>query len=261
MTAPATLLLTAELDRIKRILNEDLYVKISWSSDPIVNQVLEQVGVVELCSQQADAPKESSFDESVRHWRYATGLKMSDVAGRALDRFEGRITDKLQSGLWKGVSEALVNSVEHAYLAPREPGQTQVDETRWWMFSQERDGELTVVVCDLGIGIPRSLPIRWGMEQLQDLLTRFGIHKPDLAAVRGALVLGETRTGRDNRGRGLPQIWWELRELGASGILILSNKAYLLWDGRKEREISYEFDQSIGGTIIAWTIPISEKQP
>lgn len=258
MTAPATLLLTAELDRIKRLLGDDMWVKIKWSDDPIVNQVLQQVGVAELCKQADDTPNEYLFDESVKHWRFATGVRMSDVAGRALERFEGRITEKLQSGLWKGVSEALVNSVEHAYLEPREIGQRFDDETRWWMFSQERDGELTVVVCDLGIGIPRSLPIRWGMDQIRDVLIKFGIHKPDLAAVRGALTLGETRTGQENRGRGLPQIWQDLKDLGARGILILSNRASLFWNGRKQSESSHEFNDSIGGTMIAWTVPIAE---
>lgn len=256
MTAPATVLLTAELDRIKRRLNDQFQAMIQWSSDAIVNQVLLQVGIADICGANNERPRESKFDESVKHWRYATGVRMGDAPGRALERFEGRITEELQSGLWKGLSEALVNSVEHAYLEPRELSDRECDETRWWMFSQERDDELTVVVCDLGIGIPRSLPLRWGMDQLQDILARFGIHKPELAAVRGALILGQTRTGEENRGRGLPQIWQELKELGASGILILSNKAMLLWDGRKQIELPQEFSDSIGGTIIAWTVPI-----
>lgn len=262
LTAPGTVLMTAELDRMKRqIVVGDFNVRIRWSEDPVVNQVLHQVGIAGLCGQELDGNNESVFDESVRHWRYATGVQMNDIAGRALDRFEGRIAENLHSGLWKGVSEAVVNSVEHAYLEPRFADERTPDETRWWMFSQVRDQLLTVVVCDLGIGIPRSLPIRWGLNELRDILKRFGLHKPDLAAIRGALELGATRTGKGNRGKGLPQIWQDLKAEGAKAIFIFSNRAVVEWNPDKGGERSHEFDGSIGGTIICWTVALNEKSP
>jgi hypothetical protein len=258
MFPTGTLYLTAELDRLKRIWKSRFNVRLVFSENPIVNQVLFQVGIGALCGH--DSVEEDQFDESVRHWRYATGERMNDAPGRALERFEGRLSDELASGMWKGVSEAVVNSVQHAYLAPRQAGPERLRETRWWMFSHVRDNRLTVAVCDLGIGIPRSLPIVWGEGRIRKLLEAFGVLKPDLAAIRAALQIGATRTGQSNRGKGLPQIWQEMKEHGAAFVGLLSNRGLLTWDGTKQIEKAVEFDESMFGTMIFWTVPLDGDQ-
>ena len=252
------LYLVAELDRLRRRGGAAFTVRQIEPQNEIANQVFQQVGICELCGQ--DPPEQTDhFDESVRHWRYATGEKMNDAPGRALDRFEGRLSEALQSGMWKGVSEAIVNSVHHAYLEPRYDGFPGTDETRWWMFSEVRDGELTVAVCDLGIGIPRSLPLRWGATRIAALLSKFGLVRPEVAAVRAALEVGATRTEQENRGRGLPQIWEDMKSHTGSNIRILSNKALLSWNQKEAKETEEEFDDSIFGTMIIWSVPLSQK--
>jgi hypothetical protein len=257
MYPTGVLLLTAELDRLHRHLKSAFSVTILVEAGSINEQVLDQVGISALCG-RSDATDPETLDESVRHWRYATGERMNDAPGRALERFEGRLSDAIQTGMWKGLSEAVVNSVQHAYLAERNDGIAGCTQPRWWMFSQVREGDLTVAVCDLGIGIPRSLPMVWGAPRVADLLSRFGLVRPDLAAVRAALEIGATRTSEENRGRGLPQIWLEMKGLGNARTLLLSNKALLSWNGEIARERAVEFDDSILGTMIVWTVPMAE---
>lgn len=259
MFAAGTLLLIAELDRMKRVLGSVFNVRIIFSDDAIVNQVIYQVGIAELCGYSTTKEAERNFDDSVRHWRYATGVQMNDTPGRAIERFEGRLSANVKTGVWKGVSEAVVNSVQHAYLAERGDAGPPLGETRWWMFSHEKDGLLSVVVCDLGIGIPRSLPIKWGEDIISRALERFGLSRPDLAAVRIALEVGQTRTGQDNRGRGLPQIWNEMVKSEGGSIAIMSNKAVLMWSSQDRKETGIEFASNIQGTLIAWTVPLQER--
>jgi hypothetical protein len=128
------------------------------------------------------------------------------------------------------------------------------------MFSHVRDNRLTVAVCDLGIGIPRSLPIVWGESRIRTLLEAFGVLRPDLAAVRAALQIGATRTGQANRGKGLPQIWQEMKDHGAAFVGLLSNRALLTWDGSRQIERAAEFEENMFGTLIFWTVPLEGGQ-
>lgn len=249
------LLLVSEIDRQKRALGRDFDVDIILPDNEVSRQVFHQVGIASLCGKVSPRDR-NDYDETVRHWRYATGTMMTEEPGKALEQFEGQLSDELRAGIWKGVSEAIINSIHHAYIEPRNDGFRECRETRWWMFSHVSDGELTVAVCDLGIGIPRSLPLRWDMSKLQAILDRLGLGKPDLAAVKAALEIGATRTGQENRGRGLPQIWQDMKAHRHANILLLSNRALLRWSQKTHHEVGMEFEDNIYGTLVMWSVPI-----
>lgn len=254
----AGLLLTAELDRAKRILGDAFEVKIIPSQSERINGVLKQVGILDLCGVQIDSD-EGLKHEWVRHWRYATGQRINEQTTRAFEQFEGRLADELKKGIWRGISEAIGNSTEHAYDQPRGTEPRRLGHKRWWMFSQERDGYLNVVVCDLGIGIPRSLPLKWKPSTLSKIFAGIVGQGEDVRAIRAALRLGASSTGKDHRGRGLPQIWQELQATKDASIVILSNRGGLIWRGRDRIELPKEFSDSIHGTVISWAVPIGSK--
>ena len=257
-TVHGTLLFVAELDRIKRILGDQFAIKIDSVKSKRVNQLLEQIGVYSLCSMEMVFYHSDSFDESVRHWRYATGVRVNEQAEQAFSSIEGQLPTELARGMWKSVSEAVVNSCEHAYLEPRGVNGPRLGHARWWMFSQVRDGHLTVAVCDLGIGIPRSLPLRWEASILRKAWDRVSGGGQDLRAIRAALELGASSTGKGHRGKGLPQIWTTLRAVEGASISIASNRAKLVWNGEDAKEFSHEFDTSILATLITWTVKVQE---
>jgi hypothetical protein len=166
---------------------------------------------------------------------------------------------QLKSGMWKSLSEAVVNSVEHAYLEARGTTSTRLGHSRWWMFSQEKDNVLTVAVCDLGIGIPRSLPLRWAPSALQKLLDSVTGEGQDLRAIRAALQVGASSTGASHRGRGLAQIWAELRNFDGASLMILTNKAMLMWNAKEKREYALQYSESVFGTMIVWEVPTQSQ--
>lgn len=256
-SSPAMLLFVAELDRIKRILKDDFAVSIDTVKNRRVDQLLYQIGVYSICGINKPSLAESSIDETVRHWRYATGERVNEQAERAFENIEGRLTPELAKGMWKSLSEAVVNSVEHAYLEPRGVNGPRMGHARWWMFSHEKDGRLSVAVCDLGIGIPRSLPHRWQSGLLTRAYDKFAGDGPDLRAIRAALVVGASSTHESHRGKGLPQIWNTLRSVPNASVTILSNHAQLAWNGEAKQEFSHEFSESLCGTIIMWSVDVT----
>jgi len=256
LTAPGMLLFVAELDRIKRILGADFSVGIENVRNRLVNQVLKQIGIYALCELANMNASDANFDDEVRHWRYATGERANERTNRAFENVEGRLSPELAKGMWKGVSEAVVNSVQHAYKEPRGVDGPRLGHSRWWMFSQEKDGQLTVAVCDLGIGIPRSLPMNWNPSILARLFEGLSSKGPDARAILAALEVGTSSTQEAHRGKGLAQIWNTLRAEPSAKIAILSNRGQISWDGRTKKEAAIEHDDSIFGTMIIWTVDI-----
>ena len=251
------LLLTAEIDRAKRILKDDFSVRIIAAKMPRINAVLKQIGIEQICDADLGEIEELD-DDTVRHWRFATGERINHQTTKAFEKFEGRLADNLRKGMWKSISEALANSAQHAYLEPRHIGRKRLNHKRWWMFSQERDGMLTVVVCDLGIGIPRSLPLKWEPRTLSKIYDSIIGQGRDSRSIKAAMEVGASSTGKSHRGRGLPQIWHELRSVNAEGIVILSNKGLLAWDKQSNVEKAHEFNDSIYGTVISWRVPLDD---
>lgn len=108
-----------------------------------------------------------------------------DTIAPLIDRYEKNFTDKTGQNLYAGVIEAMTNSIHHAYESGRGDGIEMIDK-RWWMFSQKRDGKLTVVFCDLGIGISHSLKNNaknWSLEQVRRILSEIGLGNSDGAYI------------------------------------------------------------------------------
>lgn len=254
-------LLIAEIDRAQRICKGDFKVHLIRSKTERINSVLDQIGFSALCGSKLGKDEvDQAQDELVRHWRYATGTRVNDQTERAFTDIQGRLAPALQDGMWVGISEAVGNAALHAYLEPRGTNRRRMGTKRWWMLSQVRDGLLGVTVADLGIGIPRSLPLKWPDTTLRQLFDRLVAKGPDERAIRAAMEVGATRTGKKHRGKGLPQIWKELRDVPGAMIAIYSNKGALNWDGKNKIESSQEFKDSIHGTVISWIVPVDDTK-
>lgn len=255
ISAPAMLLFIAEVDRIKHIMGKEFDLYLSHIKNKNVKQVLVQIGFFELCDQIPPKLERSAFADNVKHWHFASGERVDDDTNEAFGAIQGRISPEAQKGMWRGLSEALINSVQHAYVAPRGTKGPDMNVKRWWMFTQERNDKLTVAVCDLGVGIPRSLPLNWSETFLAQIRSALGLAGgADVDAVKTALRVGESSTGLKHRGRGLPQVWRAIRGDSGTGILIHSNKARLAWNSDDDREFSHEFGDSIHGTLVMWTV-------
>ncbi len=250
------LIVHAELDRVSRLVTDRRRLKCNPAkSGSVADQVLKQVGMYDKLDH---ASAVSACDQSVVHWRNATGVKaQGEDAWSVVGDFEGELPEALQDSLFKGISEALTNAVHHAYQANRRDGTNIVGDKRWWMFSQQRDGFLTIVFCDLGIGIPRSLPLKQS-KNLNSLLAKFKKDRSDVQSIRIATELGKTRTLEDNRGFGLSEILDAARKTVQGSCMIYSNKGQFGY-GAGNKLIENQFPNSILGTLIEWRVPLSEQ--
>lgn len=263
MISCGTLLFIAELDRCIRATGGKVKVGYVSPRNKIVDQVIHQVGISSLLGRKTKVG--ADFDKSVRHWRFATGVHADATDfDKVLGRYEGRIATALSKSIFKGVTEAMTNCAQHAYEESRRDGMNiRQLERRWWMFSQEDDGILSVAFCDLGMGIPRSLPrvkgaaLGW-FKRLDSFLSGFSIRTKEAALIKAAIEIGQTRTDKDYRGLGLNQIVETAKVRQGSHVLILSNAGgYLLQPDRLIKEQLVQYDDSILGTLIQWNMPIA----
>jgi len=258
-----TLLFLAEIDRIKRARRGERLLSCNFPRNRIVEQVLQQVGILDILGRKARLV-ESRFGETVRHWRFATG---NSVEGEKVEPFvgplDGRLAASLTDGLYVGLTEAMTNCSQHAYEEHRQDGiETTPDLRRWWMFSQEKDGLLSVAFCDLGMGIPRSLDVsrQWDKSVVASILSRLNFtSRTEANLIRAAMELRKTRTQLSHRGKGLPQILDVVREAASGFLQIHSNRGMFHYNAASDKEILEDFPQSIRGTLILWELPLPKR--
>ncbi|WP_303900767.1 hypothetical protein [Thiohalomonas denitrificans] len=253
MAAEGTLLFKAELCRLIRSY-PGTPVSCLAPRDDKVSEVLKQVGIYELLG--FDSKIKPSHDDVV-NWRHAhghgaQGKKYDEILGH----YDGIIPNRLAEGLYVGITEAMSNCHHHAYIWKRKDGLNADPKSKdWWMFSQERDGKLTVVFCDLGVGIPETLPVK--RPALWKRLIALQKRPKDGKAIEAALKESRSRTEKHYRGKGLKQLVNAIEQFPAARLLIMSNKrCYDYIANGNTRVVNYR--DSILGTLIQWTVPISD---
>lgn len=251
MIADGTLLFFAELCRLKRLTGGRVKMRCIPPRSSKVAQVLKQVNIFGLLGYRRKI--EPTFADVI-HWRSANGHEVKgEKYDSVLGHYDGLIADALSQKLYLGLTEAMTNCHHHAYIDMRPDGLSIAHEPKeWWMFSQEKDGWLTVVFCDLGIGIPGTLPIKkptlW-----QSIQTKFG-SQLDSHAIQEAIDESRTRTGKHHRGKGLKQLVDVVSKVDGGQVNIFSNRGrFTLKSGT---ESICQFKDSIFGTLIHWTVPI-----
>lgn len=149
-----TLLLLAELDRV--IAMSPLPKPITLINPRLgrPREVLKQIGVHDMTG---DVCNVVPSRQDVVFWKATKGkdqsggnIEMLEAVARKVN--QAHANQLSVSGAWRGLSEAVANSVDHAYKRPRVDGFAGLESTRWWMLTQLRGGIFTMAVCDLGCG-------------------------------------------------------------------------------------------------------------
>lgn len=254
----------AEIDRIYRTLKHKHHITCTYPADDVVEKVFQQVGLFNLLG-KAYRLTITENDRNVYHWKYATGICVNP---QEADQMLKGVRDQVPKGYLRivtGVEEAMDNAVHHAYLESRGDrlsGMAAADERRWWVFAEVLDGWLHVNFCDLGLGIPATLPTKWN-EQVKDILSLTSLSEgaKDVRMIRRSLELGRTRTDQEHRGKGLKNIVKAAQELGGR-LNVYSNMGVIGIDygSGAPRYVQAAFKRSILGTVIQWSIPITDTQ-
>lgn len=249
-----TLLFYAELHRLVSNF-EHQSVGCRPAEDETVDGVLQQVGIYEMLGYHSER---LPHGDNVVQWSALHGEVVdSAVFGPKIESLN--LESDEARDLFKAVSEAVSNVLGHAYLDVRYDGLPLDKPNGWWMFCRESKDALYVAVCDLGIGIPRSLPLRHGREKVVAALNRFfgRRHHTDGHSIYAALRIGRSRTDQSHRGKGFNDMMRAIDAQPGSWMNVFSNHGFLSYREGSERPgiKNFAFKRSILGTIVCWRFP------
>lgn len=262
ISAAAMLSLLAEVDVItKKSPHGIKAISFNHPKEPKIESVLKQVGFYDLLKKEK---RETPEYDDVTFWKYTSGACSEPILAKSMiEEIKNELERKASRKLYRGFVEAMSNSVEHAYEYDSE--HCEKDQTaKWWTFAGINGSDLVVVICDKGVGIPKTLPITQGATSLASLFRKLGFnpHKvKDSTFIKVASGLTKTSTGKKNRGKGLTDIKSVIDSIGSGMLSIFSNQGRYIYKGDKGavKEIMHDHKHSVSGTIIEWTIPLTLK--
>ena len=248
--AAGTLLFYAELCRLIDY-SPTTQVRCSEPRNERARQALQQIGVYGICHHTC---RGKPTHRDVVHWRVARG-HMVDASQYAetIEAHEGRLAEPLVKGIYRGLAEAMTNVCHHAYIRRREDGLDHDGPSDWWVFSQAKDGHLFVALCDLGAGIPVTLP-KTNPSMFSRLKARIGVKPLDGECISAAVEDSRSRTGKRERGKGLGDIIRAVSSAPRGRAVVFSNRGCYTLNAGKESSGNYR--DSILGTLISWSVPI-----
>ncbi|WP_320837314.1 hypothetical protein [Zhongshania sp.] len=255
INAAAMILLHANVASIINRRGGDVAFRLRLPIEDKACQVLKQIGFLDCIGYDEEA-EIIPCEEDVVHWHATSGFGAEGAKYDAVvqDYLRTRIPGQFDSKLYNSVSEAMTNVSQHAYLDLHKPDRER-EYKPWWMFSQIKDDVLTVVFCDLGVGIPRTLPIRYSKLKAK-LLATTAKSSGDGKAIAIAIKESISRTKKSHRGRGLGQITSSIIDCEGGKVIVFSNKGYYERSNGVEKPRYGSIKDSIGGTIISWQVPL-----
>lgn len=259
------ILLFAEVDRIVTLSDLPKPITIIEPVQRRPREVLKQIGFHLITGDSSDVVPER---DDVVYWKATKGLDQSGDKLAILEVVAERVNQEetkqvALKGLWRGVSEAVGNSCEHAYKKPRRDGFQGLSDTRWWMFTQLRNSLFTVAVCDLGCGYRETIGETLPEKFVAALTTSLGGGNRDSLAIHTAMEYGRSGTHQSERGKGSRDAMSVLERHGAGELMILSNSGWMHYEfsGGKQRKMSHgDVGIDMRGTVVWWKLPLSEGE-
>lgn len=252
----AALVFTAEIDRIKRIkcfkrLRVIDFKK--WNKN--ISLQLRDMGMFDLLNVNNLPP--SFLHERNDSDEYYIRFKAGDIAsGEDAMKLQYLLNTLIETtvpnpkGLQKGLTEAMTNSINHAYpeeFILHDP----LKQKMWWMSASlnVKTRIMSIMFYDEGIGIPKSLPKTYP-EYLKSI---GGFLNDDAQMIQAATRINRTSTKQKTRGKGLKDIKDYITESSKGQLKIMSYRG----------EYNYKSDGSEGiqnrktalkGTLIQWEV-------
>lgn len=254
----ALLLLLAETNRCRLIHGSDK-VTGNYPHEARIERMLDGTGFFKLLgvvSRLKKRPKRYPLEyvEFVSHTDEVKGTVRK--FREALLGTTITLSPKAKSRLYRSLTEAMLNVRHHAY--PTGSRKTHPERGRWWLAGHvnRKSRELMIMFCDLGVGIPATLPKIYPMEIIRAALAILpGVRPNDGQMIQAAMKLGRTRTAEENRGRGLNDLRSLVDQAGSGELHIFSSKGYYCYRPNGEEKVK-NYSKGIGGTLIKWTVPL-----
>lgn len=259
ITAAGGILLLAEIDRLVKFYGTSR-IKASYpvsdinSGDQadIAKSVLQKIGLYTLMG-YPDSPIKDF--PSVSCWESVSGdTADGSLVGTLLNKIDDILLPTLKRKLYRGAFEALANSCEHAYMSSRND-EKLIDDRRWWAFTAKKDDRLTVLVCDLGTGIPNTIQHTQPPDLLSKILSIIKVSATtDGAWIQAATMVKKTRTQQSHRGKGGGDLRSIVESEEGAVLSIFSNRGRFRLSNNAE--IYHDHKSSILGTIVEWSVKV-----
>ena len=268
ISTSAALVLTAEISKWNISVLKKLIPEVDGWSDNIYRQ-FSQLGFFDLFENKPERDVVSlSTNQYFEFVKYVKGC-----CGDVVDTKEKRAKLKTEvtalvgcsvpkwTILHSGISEAVTNVTHHAY-----PNNPQCKDKSWYLTGSfhSQTKELKIAFYDQGVGIPNSLPESNLWEKVLAYFSKFSIEKAeqlrDATLIKAAVSIDRTSTEKNDRGKGLQDLIEFIRELGSGYVSIMSYKGLFKCsiENGKERVKSESFDRPLRGTLIIWSVVLSE---
>jgi hypothetical protein len=266
MMSCGTLLFLAEIHRIVAAgrSGKKKLIRFKRIKDHKVAQVLHQIGFFDAIGRKS---KIQPTAQDVIHWRAIAGSGAEGEKANALiEKLRDRLPPSLSSPMYAGIVEAMTNCRQHAYIQNRRDGMGLAGNGEWWLFAKEEDDELSVVICDLGIGIPSSLPLTQGSDVISEIFAKLGrtlgVAFTDSDLLEAAIEIGRSRTRDRHRGKGLRDVLEVINSAGSGILRIYSNRGCYTYSVRSNlpEDNRRNYRHSILGTVIQWRVPIRTER-
>ncbi|EPW4737209.1 hypothetical protein [Vibrio parahaemolyticus] len=269
ITAAAGLLMVATVDYIKAKYPKlefkvtrppNRRVGLLMENQNLVDSVLVHIGFYDLIGH--GHIKRRCDAKTVTCWSYAYGDDASgEIAAKLIQNLSqfGIKTNKL----YRSCFEAVANACEHAYT-DKVTRDNPFILKRWWFFVGVLNDKITVLICDLGHGIPKTLEVTQDENMLTKLWNKLKLpSKPttDCTLIHASTMVKETRTKEVYRGKGGADVKTFVDETEHSSLIIFSNRGTYRYAGQDRPSKAYDNHSSVGGTIIEWTIPYTNSEP
>lgn len=264
ITSSGGLYLLANLERLN---SESPYVKYNvtrppatrMSKDdnnryPVVDSVMNWLGVYKALGKEK---REMRRLPMVDCWEATRGAQVASAdVGKLLEKVTDSIGQDLKP-LYRPLVEAMSNSVEHAYRT--DLYNKAQPTTKWWCLATVMNNRLIALVCDLGIGISKTLPKTQSTKFFANIVDYIG-HKlsTDSDFIRASLQLKKSATKLDYRGKGGPDLQSVIEKTPNAKLAIYSNKGFYSYTNRgkvhPETWLDHKF--SINGTIVECSLEL-----
>lgn len=244
-----TLLFVAKLDVL--LATYPGRITSDYPANPTVHELFQHIGILKWLGK---APQVQIDAENVKHWCLKKGTTIDMGIVRALfTEYEENLASDVSRGLYASMSEAVANAIEHAY----EGRLAKSERKGWWMFAEQRDGNLVVAVCDLGIGIPESLNRKF-LEHVRALVSP--IRRKDSWFINQVVTAPRTRTDLKNRGKGLQEMLEFVEQADVGAFIIYSLRGSFAYSRDKDKRVSSNYRTRIPGTLIQWKLPLTKQK-
>ncbi|NOQ64702.1 MAG: hypothetical protein GQ582_09345 [Methyloprofundus sp.] len=262
MVVCGSLYFFAELENIKKELGSLNLISCTCPKNETVAQVLQHLGILTMLKCRCSVKPER---DDVINWKVAFGEKTDATkVGKILESQSDLPTVKAKK-LYRGVSEAMTNVSQHAYIEIENGIETPLDNKGWWMFYREENERIIVAFCDLGVGIPITLPYTMKKNHEESLFQQVLQHifpnrkkYSDGELIHAAIEVKRSRTRHSHRGKGLLDMIKVLENIPDGELTILSNRGMYEYK-RYNSQVSEKhknYKESISGTLIIWSLPL-----